>query len=58
MLKGIDYLPREPSLIEKILLKFKKTKIEREEKSHCIVETKYKELNGNKYIISMTFWRN
>lgn len=56
MHKGIDYLPKEPSLIEKIILKFKKTKIEREEKSHCIVETKYKELNGNKYIMSMTFW--
>lgn len=57
MLKGIADLPRKPSLIEKIILKFKKTKIEREEKSHCIVETKYKELNGNKYIMSMTFWR-
>lgn len=57
MLKGIADLPRKPSLIEKIILKLKKTKIEREEKSHCIVETKYKELNGNKYIMSMTFWR-
>ena len=57
MLKGIANLPRKPSLIEKIILKLKKTKIEREEKSHCIVETKYKELHGNKYIMSMTFWR-
>ena len=57
MLKGIDYLPKKTSLIEKIILKFKKTKIERDERSHCIVETKYKELNGNKYIMSMTFWR-
>lgn len=57
MFKGIAGLPREPSLIEKIILKFKKIKIEREEKSHCIVEIKYKELNGNKYIMSMTFWR-
>ena len=57
MLKGITDFPRKLSLIEKIILKLKKAKIEREEKSHCIVETKYKELNGNKYIMSMTFWR-
>lgn len=56
MLKGITDLPKKPNLIEKIILKLKKPKIEREEKSHCIVETKYKELNGNKYIMSMTFW--
>jgi hypothetical protein len=57
MLKGITDFPRKPSKIEKMILKLKKTKIKRYEESNCIVETKYKELNGNIYIMSMTFWR-
>lgn len=56
-MKGITDFPRKPSMIEKIILKFKKTKIKKEEKSNCIVETKYKELHGNIYIMSMTFWK-
>jgi hypothetical protein len=52
-----NVLFRKPNFIEKIILKFKKAKIEIEERSHCIVEIEYKEINGNKYITNMFFWR-